>query len=89
MSQNSVIFAALVIGFIVYITIKGELPAYVALFWIRNTSALGTNPIAATAQPAGVTMPSQSGGTVTTMPGATQEQTPQGESIISPTPLFY
>lgn len=28
MSQTSVIFGALVIGFAVYITVKGQLPAY-------------------------------------------------------------
>jgi len=32
MSRTSVIFGALVIGFIVFITTKGELPKYLALF---------------------------------------------------------
>lgn len=33
MSQTSIIFGTLLIGFIVYITIKGELPAYAAVLW--------------------------------------------------------
>jgi hypothetical protein len=32
MSQTSLIAGALVIGFVVFITIKGELPAYIAVF---------------------------------------------------------
>ena len=32
MSQTSLIAAGLVIGFIVFVTIKGELPAYIAVF---------------------------------------------------------
>ena len=32
MSQTSLIAAGLVIGFIVFITIKGELPQYIAVF---------------------------------------------------------
>jgi hypothetical protein len=32
MSQTSVIFAAIVFGFFVYITTKGELPAYIRVF---------------------------------------------------------
>lgn len=33
MSQTSVIFAGLLIGFVVYVTLKGELPAYAAILW--------------------------------------------------------
>ncbi len=39
MSQQSVIFAALFIGFVVYITARGRLPAYVALFWTKGAPA--------------------------------------------------
>lgn len=39
MSQTSVIFGALVIGFIVYITTKGRLPAYVATLWATAPSS--------------------------------------------------
>ena len=38
MSQQSVIFAALFIGFVVYITARGRLPAYVALFWAQGAA---------------------------------------------------
>lgn len=34
MSQSSIIAAALVIGFVVYVTIKGQLPAYLAVIGI-------------------------------------------------------
>jgi hypothetical protein len=47
-SQNSVIFAALVIGFIVYITIKGRLPAYLALFTTRQSVSTPGSPNPAT-----------------------------------------
>jgi preprotein translocase subunit SecY len=36
-TQNSVIFAALLIGFIVYITVKGRLSAYLALFYTQQS----------------------------------------------------
>lgn len=32
MNQNGVIFGALTVGFLVYVTIKGELPQYVSVF---------------------------------------------------------
>jgi hypothetical protein len=34
MDQTSIIAAALIIGFIVYITIKGELPKYLAIIGV-------------------------------------------------------
>jgi hypothetical protein len=36
-SQSTVIFASILIAFIVYITVKGELPAYLALFTPSNS----------------------------------------------------
>jgi hypothetical protein len=33
MSQSSLIFGALFIGFLVFITMKGQLPQYAAIFW--------------------------------------------------------
>ena len=41
MSQTSLIAAGLVIGFIVFITIKGELPAYIAVFTGAGAKAAG------------------------------------------------
>jgi hypothetical protein len=39
MSQTSVIFAALLVGFIVYVTSKGQLPQYLAVMGFGNTSS--------------------------------------------------
>jgi len=33
MSQTSIIFFYLMAGFLIYITIKGELPQYAKVFW--------------------------------------------------------
>jgi len=47
MSQQSAIFAALFLGFVVFITMKGKLPAYVALLWSRSkASSSGTGAVA-------------------------------------------
>jgi hypothetical protein len=32
MSQTSIIFAALVLAFLIFITMRGELPAYISVF---------------------------------------------------------
>lgn len=49
MTQTSVIFGALVVGFIVYITTKGRLPAYVATLWATapnsGTASAGNTPV--------------------------------------------
>jgi hypothetical protein len=50
MSQSSIIFGALFVGFLVYITMKGELQAYAAVF--KGTASTGnsvTSPIASSA----------------------------------------
>lgn len=39
MSQTSWIFAALLIGFIVFITVKGQLPSWGALFLTSSTTS--------------------------------------------------
>lgn len=41
MSQNSRIAAALIIGFIVFITMKGELPQYLAILGLSNAALPG------------------------------------------------
>lgn len=38
MKQSTVIFGALVFGFVVYITLRGQLPAYLGLFNSSKTS---------------------------------------------------
>lgn len=54
--QNSVIAAALFIGFLVYITIKGRLAAYINLFFGNATSNL-TGTTANAAVPSGGMQP--------------------------------
>ena len=41
MSQTSIIFGALIVGFIVYVTIKGRLPMYAAVLFggVKGTNA--------------------------------------------------
>lgn len=47
MSQQSAIFAAMFLGFVVFITMKGKLPAYVALLWSHaSPSPAGFAPAA-------------------------------------------
>ncbi len=50
MSQNSVIFGALFVGFLVYITIRGSLAKYVSVFTTKNTNntSPGTAPLTGT-----------------------------------------
>ena len=44
MSQSNIIFGTLLFAFIIYITTKGELPAYIGLFTKKGTSAsVGTD----------------------------------------------
>lgn len=38
MRQSTVIFGVLIFAFVVYITMRGQLPAYLALFSSSNTS---------------------------------------------------
>lgn len=42
LDQSSVIAAALVVAFIVYITTKGELPAYLAVLGIGNAAPVSS-----------------------------------------------
>jgi hypothetical protein len=55
MSQQSAIFAAMLIGFVVYITMRGRLPAYVALFWTKAATPISTT--GTSAQPTVPTLP--------------------------------
>jgi hypothetical protein len=51
MSQTSIIAGALVIAYIVYVTVKGELPAYLSMLGIGGSCAStpsGCNPCAGT-----------------------------------------
>lgn len=41
MQQSSIIFGALFIGFLLYVTARGRLPAYVSLFWKGGTGNAG------------------------------------------------
>jgi len=50
MSQSSIIVAALIIGFLIYITVKGELPSYKAI--LLGTSASSSTASASSTQPA-------------------------------------
>jgi hypothetical protein len=43
MSQTSVIFGALLVGFIVYVTSRGQLPQYLAIFGFGTTTSLVTS----------------------------------------------
>lgn len=53
MSQSSIIFGALFIGFLVYVTMKGQLKAYAAVFTGSvQTGGNLTDPIASTPNPA-------------------------------------
>lgn len=74
MPQNSIVFGALAIGFVVYITIKGRLPAYLALFYTRQAA-----PSNATETSSSFTAP-QYGGVA-----APTTTSPQGESLPTPT----
>ena len=47
MSQNSIIFLALFLGFLIYITLRNRLASYVSLFWKAGQS-LGSVPSSAT-----------------------------------------
>jgi hypothetical protein len=38
MSQTSIIFGALLVGFIVYVTAKGQLPAYFAVLGLGTST---------------------------------------------------
>jgi hypothetical protein len=54
MSQTSIIAGALVIAYIVYVTVKGELPAYLSMLGIGGSCAStpsGCNPCASTTTP--------------------------------------
>jgi hypothetical protein len=56
LSQTSIIFGALFVGWVVYITLKGELPAYAAILLGANgstSSATSLLPTASTALQAG------------------------------------
>jgi hypothetical protein len=56
MSQSSIIFGALFIGFLVYVTMKGQLKAYGAIFTGSAASTSNAmSPIAATPSPATTT----------------------------------
>lgn len=39
MSQNSVIFFYLLVGFVIYITVRGQLPAYMAVLTGKTTGS--------------------------------------------------
>ena len=58
MSQNSVIFAAFFIGFLIYVTLRGRLAQYVGLFW-KPGQTLGVVPSGSqgTNIPPGQTLP--------------------------------
>ena len=57
MSQTGIIFATLVIGFLVYVTTRGRLPLYVGVIWKKaaasapNASAIPSNPVKANILP--------------------------------------
>lgn len=54
MSQTSIIFGALLIGFVVYVTLKGELAAYANILFgasPSNAGVLGAQAPANTAAP--------------------------------------
>lgn len=46
MNQSSVIFGGLFIGFLIYVTIRGRLPAYAALFYQKGSGSGSGNPAA-------------------------------------------
>lgn len=43
MRQSNVIFGVLIFAFVIYITLRGQLPAYLSLFTGANTPANDTN----------------------------------------------
>lgn len=61
MRQSNVIFAALLFAFIVYITVRGQLPSYLALFTRKGSEANGKGSSTASASNTPTSSQSQSG----------------------------
>lgn len=51
MRQSNVIFGVLVFAFVIYITLRGQLPAYIALFTGADTPDTGSNSGATSESP--------------------------------------
>jgi hypothetical protein len=73
MSQTSIIAGALVIAYIVYITVKSELPAYLAMLGIGGSTA---------STPSGCTVGSAPATPPTTPPVTTGGPNPQTQSQV-------
>lgn len=80
MNQNSIIAFSLIVGFIVFITVRGELPAYLAVLGLGAGATSGTSNLLGGLTGLGGISSTIPGSTTGTIPGA-----PSG-SLGSPLP---
>jgi len=77
-SQSNIILGAITLGFIVFITVKGELPAYAAIF---TTSSVGATSLGSVGSNVGGFASGLGGAESTLIPSASAASVPELPSV--------